>query len=37
MMLTIIVELHMSLCLLDYAGSLRVEDLNNGLEMTSVH
>ena len=35
-MLTIIVELHVSPCLLDYASSLRVEDLNNGLETTPV-
>ena len=35
-MLTIIVESHVSPRLLDYAGSLRVEDLNNGPETTPV-
>ena len=37
MVLMIIVELHVSPHLLDYAGSPRAEDLNNGLETTRVH
>ncbi len=37
MMLMITIGSHASPHLLDYAGSLRVKDLNNGLEMTPVH